>query len=458
LSWFARNVPSLAESPDKPVASDKESASYLYSFLGAASCSGSSCHGNSTPRTKLRIPQNEFYIWSQKDRHAKAYEVLTSPDSKRIAQHLRIEKPEASKRCLVCHAVDVDQWQQGSLYDVTEGVTCEACHGAAEKWLGPHIRRDWDAKKRAEFGMYNTKDLATRADKCLNCHLGVGSDIVDHELIGAGHPRLKFEIDNYSHAMPAHWQPPKDKADRDWLGTKAWSVGQAVALHNQIQLLASSRKSRAALWPDFINFDCYACHHDVVDHLGNLTDEEKKMQRWRAKDYRGTPGHLVWNAASYAVFRHVVNQASAEQAKTLDQLVKAFHEGLAGKRPAADSFDSTLTRLSELTGQLVPKIAQHGFTGQNVLSLMENISGDGRGIGNLGFQSAEQAVFALASLYDAYSDAEGTMPGAKGINEAIDLLYKDIKDGQTFDQAQFETDMSKLHGYFSSSATLPPPS
>jgi hypothetical protein len=392
----------------------------------------------------LRIPQNEFYIWSQKDSHAKAYEVLTNPDSKRIAQNLRIEKPEASKRCLVCHAVEADQSRQGSLYDVTEGVTCEACHGAAEKWLGPHIRKDWDAKKRAENGMYNTKDLVKRVDKCLNCHLGVGHDIVDHELIGAGHPRLKFEIDNYSHAMPAHWQPPKDKADRDWLGAKAWSVGQAVALHNQVQLLASSRKSRAALWPDFIHFDCFACHHDVVSELRDLTPEQKGLQRWRQKEYAGKPGRLVWNAASYTVFRHVVQQVAPEQAKPLDQVVSAFHEGLTGKR-SAEGLDGTLTKLSDLTSQLVVKVSQHKFSQQNTWSLMRAISGDGRAIANAGFQSAEQAVLALASLYDASTEAGGAGSDNKAIKDAIDGLYKDIKEGRAFNPIQFEKDMAKLN-------------
>lgn len=458
MPWDLMNAPSVAQSQDKPAVFEKDAALDLNSYLGAESCSGSACHNNVAPRGKLRIGQNEFFIWSQKDRHAKAYEVLTGPDSKRIAQNLKIDHPENSRRCLVCHGILVADSRQGKNFDITEGVSCEACHGPSEHWLGPHMRKDWDAKKAVTFGMYNTKDLSKRADKCLSCHLGVGEDVVDHELIGAGHPRLKFELDNYSHVMPPHWLLPKDKPSRDWLGTHAWAVNQAVALRNQVQLLVASRKTRSGLWPDFAHFDCYACHHAVVDYLGNLTDEEKKMQRWRTKDYGGKPGRLVWNAASYAVFHHVVRQASAEQAKTLDQLVKSFHEALTGKRAAADGFDSTLMRLSELTDQLVPKIVQHGFTPENVLSLMKNISGDGRAIGNLGFQSAEQAVFALASLYDAYSDAVGTMPEAKGIKEAIDLLYKDIKDGRTFDQAQFETDISRLNRYFSASATLPTPS
>src|SRR2546422_11083593 len=68
LQWLST---SHAETKDKTVL-DKSKAEDLYMYLGAASCSGSACHGSTTPRTKLRIGQNEFYIWSQKDKIGRA--------------------------------------------------------------------------------------------------------------------------------------------------------------------------------------------------------------------------------------------------------------------------------------------------------------------------------------------------------------------------------------------------
>jgi hypothetical protein len=447
-AWVYLVAPVLAQPQEKPSSADKDAGSSdLYAYMGAASCSGSACHGSTTPRNKLKIGQNEFFVWSQKDRHTKAYEVLLGPDSKRIAHNLKIDKPEQSARCLVCHAVTVEENRQGSLYDVTEGVSCEGCHGPAENWLGPHIRKDWDAKKAAAYGMYPTKDLAKRSTKCLSCHLGGSQDqIVDHELIGAGHPRLKFELDNYSHAMPAHWQPPKEKAARDWMGARAWAINQAVALRDQIRLLSAGRKGRAGLWPDFVHFECYACHHDVVDHVRDLNEDDKKLQRWRVRDYGGKPGRLVWNASSYAVYRHVVNLVAPDQAKVLEQTVKAFHEGLTGKRGAAEGFDASLTKLADLTEQLVPKVSQYGFSQQSMAALMRSIASDGHAIGNAGFQASEQAVLALASLYDAYNDALGGAPESAAVKESLDALYKEIKDGRSFNQVRFEAAMSKMQG------------
>ena len=445
--WIPWSTDLLAQTKDKAGADKSTGLDDHYMYMGAASCSGSACHGSTTPRNKLGIGQNEFYIWSEKDDHTKAYDILTKSHARIIAKNLKIAKPEESDRCLVCHTMQTNADRQGKLFDVTDGVSCEACHGAAERWLGPHIRKDWDAKKAAEFGMYPTKDLAKRAEKCLECHAGTDGKVVDHELIGAGHPRLKFELDNYSYSMPAHWRQPKEKQDRDWLATRTWAVGQAMALRNEIRRLASSRRSKVGLWPDLTHFDCFSCHHAVVDHRQNLSEQEKNEQRWRFKDYEGRPGRLVWNAAGYSILRHIVTQISPEEGRALEQLIKALYEGLSGKSISHESFSTTLTSLSDLSDRLVSQVSQYTFTQQTALSLMKNLSGDSQRLAGAGFQSAEQAVFALASLYDAYLEAVGSLPEEKAVKATIDALYNDVKGGQSFNPSKFEADMSKVHAY-----------
>lgn len=72
--------------------------------------------------------------------------------------------------------------------------------------------------------------------------------------------------------MPSIGRRQKEKAARDWLGAKAWVVGQAVALRHQAGLLSSSRKSQAVLGLDLIYFDCYACHHEVMDRVQGVSE------------------------------------------------------------------------------------------------------------------------------------------------------------------------------------------
>lgn len=444
LSWQLGMAP-LAQTPEQPAAPSKDKSPDLYKYMGAGSCGGPGCHGQTDPKKrKFSILQDEYYRWlwnaeKEKDKvdfgHSLAYENLKTPDSQRMAKNLGLKNPETEPRCLACHAVPVEDNRKGPNYDLTEGVTCEGCHGAAELWLGPHTRKDWDKKKGAAYGMLDTKQLVKRSELCLKCHLGTDKVTVDHELIGAGHPRLNFELDAFSELMPVHWILSKE--EKDWSGARAWAVGQAVALRHQLDLLASSRKTQALLLPDLTHFDCYACHHDVVDRVRGIADADKKRQRWRVRDYAGKkPGRLVWNAASYTVFRHAVREIAPDKAGALDDLVSKFHESLTGKASLSE-YEQTFAKLQQLSDQLVSTVEAHKFSAKDVWSIMRRISGDATGIANAGFQSAEQAVLAIGTLQESFTRTVAPLPNAKAVSASIDQLNNDIVLGQKFDLVQF---------------------
>jgi len=449
-----------------------------YQYLGAESCSGGPCHGNTSKREKLSIDQTEFQTWHDQDRHRDAYIALTDPkrDGILIAKKLGIDKPEEAPRCLVCHAVEVPEKLRGTYYDIKEGITCEACHGASEEWLGPHFQKDWAEQKKVNaHGMYDTENLQSRAEKCLTCHLGIDTkNIVDHELIGAGHPRLPFELDIYSSKMPSHWRPSKEQTKRFTLGMGNWVVGQAAFLNKQIHLLLADSTPHFGVWPDFIHYDCNSCHHPVVSRLDKplrrkmgsdgkfynderlLTEEDKQMQHWRYKDYKGKPGRLVWNSANYTVFRHLVHQVDPEKGKRLDQLIARFQEDLTGKKNTTlESFQKNLGELGKITEDLVDLFSKYEPTVPHAVSLMQNISGDGQAIANAGYQSAEQAVFALGSLFENYGEVAQSISNEQAIRELIQTLYKNLEQMRSFNQIQFQKDMKKLHGHFSKMTSLP---
>ena len=72
--------------------------------LGALSCASSGCHGSPSPVTNGAIEQNEFTTWIENDKHAEAYEVLLSEDSRLIARNLNIEEAHEANVCLDCHS------------------------------------------------------------------------------------------------------------------------------------------------------------------------------------------------------------------------------------------------------------------------------------------------------------------------------------------------------------------
>lgn len=197
-------------------------------FLGANSCASSGCHGGGGAK------QNQFLVWSRKDFHSqRPAATLTTARSKQIADALEIKDPTADVRCTSCHAPlhEVPENLRGENFKVSEGVSCESCHGPAEKWLRGHTRHDWMRADRTAAGMRDLQNLYVRANTCVACHQNIDADILK-----AGHPELIFELDGQSVAEPKHWS-----AEKNGNGAQAWLVGQAVALREMSWQLANEK-------------------------------------------------------------------------------------------------------------------------------------------------------------------------------------------------------------------------
>ena len=185
-------------------------------FVGAQGCKSSSCHGGAGPK------RSQFITWSRYDFHTKAYPVLITARSARIAEGLGITQAQTSASCTVCHSPlqSVAPSRIARTVHPDEGVSCESCHGAAGSWLRGHTRPDWTYAMRVGAGLRDLKSLYVRANTCVACHQNLAP-----ELLKAGHPDLFFEMDGQSVAEPKHWQ---DK--EPWSGHREWLTGQAVAL------------------------------------------------------------------------------------------------------------------------------------------------------------------------------------------------------------------------------------
>jgi hypothetical protein len=407
-----------------------------FRYTGAGSCSSSNCHGGVSPRSDKRVKQNEYSIWVVQDKHAKAYEVLFNEKSKRMARNLRLDKPETSNKCLDCHATNVSPDLRSRSFDIADGVSCESCHGPAEQWLGPHTTRQWTHQQSLEAGMYDTKDAVQRGEKCLTCHLGSSDKSVDHEMIAAGHPDLRFELDTYTAVMPPHWQESEDKGQ--WFGPRAWAVGQAVALREAMRQLArrSETSSWGQAWPEFAEFDCYACHHRL------------REPNWRqARDYKGTPGFPPLNDSHYLVFRPLVSHVSPQARQTLDQKFDELHQRLGQINSRRREIGALATEIASVAEQLTQQLAGVPFDQPTTRALLREISGEAQAFSLSGVRSAEQAAMALETLYADYSNV---VPESnhEQIKAAISRLFDDLEDPARFVPAQFAAHMQAVHRFF----------
>jgi len=207
----------FAFAPNWALAEGADSSNAAPKFLGVQSCSSSSCHGGAGNN------RDQFVVWSKYDyHHARPFATLETARADRIAEVLKTGDPTRSPACTVCHAPlqTVPISQMAKSLPVSDGVTCENCHGPAESWLRGHTRQDWTHENRIHSGMRDLRNLYTRANTCVACH-----QTLENGIRQAGHPELIFELDGQAVSQPRHWLAVHDKP-----GPQIWLVGQAVAL------------------------------------------------------------------------------------------------------------------------------------------------------------------------------------------------------------------------------------
>ena len=149
--------------------------------------------------------------------------MLAGTQAARIAQGLQLASAAASTRCTECHAplATVAEERLAHGLDVrTEGVSCESCHGPSSNWIRSHTRMDLTHAQNVETGVRDLRSLYVRANNCVACH-----QVIEPDVLAAGHPPLIFELDAQTVAEPRHWL---DKGD--FFGPQAWLTGQAAAL------------------------------------------------------------------------------------------------------------------------------------------------------------------------------------------------------------------------------------
>jgi len=356
---------------------------------GPKTCVGAPCHGHKSPQDEA-VWLNEGSTWRREDLHSRAYDVLLNKRSRKIAANLGLPVPaHEAKICLDCHSDNVAPQYRGEQFKLSEGVGCEACHGGSEKWIKSHSTGPAHSDNLAR-GMFPTDDPGERATLCLSCHFGDENRFVDHRLMGAGHPRQSFELHVFTQVMPAHYQIDDDYRERGKKspnGVQVWSIGQAEAITQILEVLLDEERSHDGAWPEFVLFDCHACHHPLTD------------DRWRPRPSIALgPGRARLNDANFLMFRHAIQLVSPANAKNFQQQVRALHRAVS----EGDGSAPTIARNLLKTVQTISKNLEEWEIDSDVVrALLASILTEGLSGEYIDYAAAEQAAMALQVLVDA---------------------------------------------------------
>jgi hypothetical protein len=157
-------------------------------YVGVAKCK--TCH-------KTDAQGAQFPLW-EKSSHSKAFATLAGEKAKAIAKEKGIEDPQKADACLKCHVtghgVDAKFFAVGFL--ATDGVQCEACHGAGGDY---NKMATMKSLTKGEIEPASVGLVLPNKDVCVKCH-------------NDGSPTFKgFEFEKMA-AKIAHPIPAEKKA------------------------------------------------------------------------------------------------------------------------------------------------------------------------------------------------------------------------------------------------------
>jgi Cytochrome c554 and c-prime len=400
--------------------------------VGVVNCASGLCHGSVHPYKEINVLQTEYVTWSRVDKHARAYLILANTQSRRIAQSLGIGDPAREKICLDCHAHNAPVAQRGERFNLEDGVSCEACHGPAGRWLPVHVEDNAAHAQNLASGLYPLADPVARARLCLSCHFGNADRFVTHKLMAAGHPRMSFELDTFTAVEPAHFRPDSDweKRKRVWDGVQVWAIGQAMVVSELMSVLADPKRSHDGLFPELVLFDCHACHHPMSE------------KRWAPRVPALGPGAVRLNDSSMLMARQIAKVIDPAFGARVAQAMNQLQQAAAGRG------GDTATAARALKGQMdefIGKLQAQTFAEPQLRAVLAGLIEDGLN-GQYGdYAGAEQATMAIGTVAN-FMFQRGILKSARGVNGGLAALHAAVADDERYRPAQFQAALRDFRG------------
>jgi len=392
--------------------------------MGVATCGNSTCHSVKQLEVPSNVLQNEYPTWQFYDRHSKAYTTLLSDESQRIASKLGFKDASKASICLDCHADNVPVEQRGEEFHMTDGVGCEACHGGAENWLGTHTIKPYSLRRNLADGMYPTANVAERTQLCVSCHVGNEKKLADHNIMGAGHPRLSFELDTFTIRQPEHYV-----VDDDYLQRKnpdnpirRLLVGSAVHAQSVAKNLGGSLINNPQGYPEIALYDCHSCHHSLSD------------LKWKQRPSTAglKPGAIRLNDSSFILLAALTGALDSKLQDDMLRAIKALHSASSKSISELQLAAGELQVLSVTSQSMFENVT---LTETDKRKMIEDLMRLGIQGEYRDYIAAEQAVMAMDAL--SYS-----LPEEPSLSEVINRAYQYTRNDEAYRSEKFRKDLA----------------
>ncbi|WP_419722857.1 multiheme c-type cytochrome [Sphingobium aromaticivastans] len=403
-------------------------------YVGVASCAGSTCHGRMEGDGKV-VRQDELMRWQEPSTpggaHSRAFAVLNGTRGRQIAATLGLGDAASAPACLGCHSTPAAS--RGARFLAQDGVGCEACHGPASGWIASHYAVGASHTANVAAGMTPLERPQARASVCLDCHFGSAREgqFVTHRIMAAGHPRISFELDLFS-SMQAHHDEDADYAQRKGRtdSLKLWAVGQAMAVERALTLYSGAKGAEGA-FPEFYFFDCQSCHRRIYD-------QAERSKTWEANPGRPIPaGMPPFNDENMIMLSAAARVAAPGLAGGFDADSRAFHAAIARDRRTAVA---AAGKLAGSARALADAFAAGGMQGDMAFAIVREIAGSAISPRFTDYEGSVQAVMAIDTLLNGMvKSGRVTLGAAAGIRADVNRAYAAVKEPNAYRPGDFRS-------------------
>ena len=411
-------------------------------YVGVASCGGTTCHGRSEGDGAV-VRQDELMLWQDPSTaagaHSRAYAILREPRSQVIAQRLGIGQASTAPECLGCHATPAGQ--RGTRFLTTDGVGCESCHGPASGWLSSHYAVGGTHANNVSRGLVPLENPRVRAGVCLDCHFGSAEQnrFVTHRIMAAGHPRISFELDLFT-TLQAHHQVDGDYRQRKGQSNalQTWAIGQTMALERSLTLFASPSRGTEGLFPEFYFFDCHSCHRRISDDPNFRPSVVANPARPIPS---GMPPYNDENMIMLAAAARVVAPAAGQR---FERDARAFHLAIARDRGSAVA---AAARLRESARALAAAFSSAPMGRDQTFAIIAAITSEAISPRFTDYAGSVQAVMATDTLLSALvHDGAVSADNAARIRGDINIAYRAVRDPNAYSPGEFRASLGRAAG------------
>ncbi|OYX64806.1 MAG: hypothetical protein B7Y89_00755 [Novosphingobium sp. 32-60-15] len=401
----------------------------LRGHQGVASCAGSTCHGRSAADGAV-VRQDEVLRWqedsSPSGAHSRAWKVVQEPRGQAIVRRMGLDGAGVQRECAGCHT-------SPGTARVSDGVDCEACHGASGGWLASHYTVGASHARNVAQGMTDLTRPQVKAQVCLDCHFSgdAKGQFIAHRIMAAGHPRISFELDLFT-TLQQHHDEDADYVQRKGgktNGMRMWAVGQAEAVKRSLELFSQPARAVDGIFPEFTFYDCHSCHRRIYD------GDDGKVT---AVPNPGRPIHLgapPYNDENMIMLLAAARAVAPDAAANFDAKSKAFHRAMGAGRAETVMAAQALRQSAD---QLSARFSSAAFTREQTFAIMETIASEAIGERFTDYEGAVQSVMAVDTLLNGMVN-QGMVSNASAgaLRVQINQAYGAVRDPNGFQPLAF---------------------